>query len=414
MRSRTRPTAHAGVVLAVVVGALPAATVGLDVAWVVVASGLSALALAPFAARRQVRAVQRFDAPKRVVAHVGRTTPIQVEIGVRRTARHLLLDVTRDDAPPAERERAPRLAITAIRGANGAPLAVSASIRPGRRGRSSRVAATFESSFPFSLFRSERRIVAASELIAVPRVLRRADGALRTWLTRVASGDDAVAARHAPRSAGLPVAFRPTRVDDTARDIAWRASARHMRWIAVDRTPLARERVTIEIVSAVRGARATSARRSTAAFEAAVTLCATAIDRLTRAGHVVTLRVSRADADEPIDAIARARSEVAAKSARALPHLIALADVVQAPPQDDPGGTADARPGRNTPRGASRGERLLVLACARPFTEDGTRGPAGCTVLLVDSSGRGTLVDGRRGTSVRGMGRREASPSPPR
>ncbi|MEM1451650.1 MAG: DUF58 domain-containing protein [Planctomycetota bacterium] len=397
MRVRTRPTAHAGVVLAVVLGALPAATVGLDVAWVVVASGVGALALAPFVARRQVLALTSFDAPPRIVAHVGRSTPIAIGLGVRRTARHILVDVTRDDAPPSERERAPRLAIAAIRGAPGETLSASTSIRPGRRGRSSLVAATIESSFPFGLFRSERRLVAPTELIAVPRVLRRADGALQSWLTRLASGDDSPEARPVPRSSGLPVAFRPFRVDDTARDIAWRASARQMRWIAIDRTPLGRERVTVVLVTSVRSARATSARRSTAAFEAAVTLCATAIDQLARAGHVVTLRLSHADADGSIEEITREPAEVASTSARTVPHLMALADVEQrAPAPEDPGREPTSTGQRSARPGAARGEHLVVLACARPFTEDGTRGPAGSTVLLVDSNGRGTLVGGGR------------------
>ncbi len=399
MSVRTRPTAHAGVVLAIVLGALPAAMVGLDVAWVVVASGVSALLLAPLLARRQVLAFAWFEPPSQVLLHAGRTAPVAIELGLRHTARHVLVDVTRADAAPLERERAPRLALAVL--STGVSSGFSSGVSSDRRdsvridvatrvaarGRAGALAATFESVFPFGLFRAEVRLVAATELVVLPRVLRRGDAALERWLSEVTAGDDASSARPLSRSAGLPAAFRPSRLDDTVRDIAWRASARHMRWISIDRTPPSHDRVTVVLVTSVRGAGATSAHRSSAAFEAAVNICATAIDHLTRAGHEVTLRLVDTDSDAAPEQIARARSRVVAKSVRTLPHLLALTDVVVQNPSSVPGGpAAPAASGRPT---RLRGpQSLIVLACARPIADALGATPASTTLLLVDPNGR--------------------------
>jgi len=387
MNVRTRPTAHAGVVLAIVLGALPAAMVGLDVAWVVVASGVSALLLAPLLARRQVLAFAWFEPPSQVLLHAGRTAPVAIELGLRHTARHVLVDVTRADASPLERERAPRLALAVVSSARRDSVRIDVATRVAARGRSGALAATFESVFPFGLFRAEVRLVAATELVVLPRVLRRGDAALERWLSEVTAGDDASSARPLSRSAGLPAAFRPSRLDDTVRDIAWRASARHMRWISIDRTPPSHDRVTVVLVTSVRGAGATSAHRSSAAFEAAVNICATAIDHLTRAGHEVTLRLVDADSDAAPEQIARVRSRVVAKSVRTLPHLLALTDVVAQNPSSAPGEpaapTASGRPTRL--RGP---QSLIVLACARPIADALGATPANTTLLLVDPNGR--------------------------
>lgn len=391
MSVRTRPTAHAGVVLAIVLGALPAALVGLDVAWVVVASGVSALILAPLLARRQVLAFAWFEPPSQVLLHAGRTAPVVIELGLRHTARHVLVDVTRADASPLERERAPRLALavlsTRASSARRDSVRIDVATRVAARGRSGALAATFESVFPFGLFRAEVRLVAATELVVLPRVLRRGDATLERWLSEVTAGDDASSARPLSRSAGLPAAFRASRVDDTVRDIAWRASARHMRWISIDRTPPSHDRVTVVLVTSVRGASATSAHRSSAAFEAAVNICATAIDHLTRAGHEVTLRLVDVDANAAPQQIARARSRVVSKSVRTLPHLLALTDVVAQNPSRTPeecaAPTASGRPMRL--RGP---QSLIVLACARPIADALGATPANTTLLLVDPNGR--------------------------
>ena len=387
MSVRTRPTAHAGVVLAIVLGALPAAMVGLDVAWVVVASGVSALLLAPLLARRQVLAFEWFEPPAQVLLHAGRTTPIAIDIGLRHTARHVLVDVTRADATPLERERAPRLAIAVLSAGDQGAVRIDVATRVAARGRSSALAATFESVFPFGLFRAEVRLVAQTELVVLPRVLRRGDAALERWLSEVTAGDDASAARPLPRGSGLPAAFRPSRLDDTVRDIAWRASARHLRWISVDRTPPSHDRVTVVLVTSVRGAAATSAHRSSAAFEAAVNNCATAIDHLTRAGHEVTLRLVDTDSDAAPGQIAQATSHVVSKSVRTLPHLLALTDVVarnqSSAPEEPAPPTASGRPRM------SRGpQSLIVLACARPIADALGATPANTTLLLVDPNGR--------------------------
>ena len=49
-RARLRPATGAGVVLAVLLGALPAAVVGLEAAWLIVVSGVACLAMAPLLA----------------------------------------------------------------------------------------------------------------------------------------------------------------------------------------------------------------------------------------------------------------------------------------------------------------------------------------------------------------------------
>jgi uncharacterized protein (DUF58 family) len=364
---------------------------------------VSALLLAPLLARHQVRAFEWFEPPTQVILHAGRTTPVAIDLGLRHTARHVLVDVTRADATPLERERAPRLALAVVStvpstvpsagssaGSSAGRLVairVDVATRVAARGRSSALAATFESVFPFGLFRAEARLVASTEVVVLPRVLRRGGAALERWLSEVTAGDESSAARPLPRSSGLPAAFRPSRLDDTVRDIAWRASARHLRWISVDRTPPSHDRVTVVLVTSVRGASTTSAHRSSAAFEAAVNICATAIDHLTRAGHEVTLRLVDTDSDAAPEQIARATSRVVSKSVRALPHLLVLTDVVARNQSSAPEGPAPLN-ASGRPRMSRGPQSLIVLACARPIADALGATPANTTLLLVDPNGR--------------------------
>ena len=388
MKVRARPTAHAGVVLAIVLGALPAATVGLDVAWVVVASGTSVLLLAPLLARRQVRAIESAMLQQQLIIHAGRTSHVKVTLQLSRRARHVLVDVTRTDARPSERERAPRLALASISSSSssGPAIEIEAPIRLPSRGRTDALALTFESVFPFGLFRAQARLIVPCEVAVLPRVLRRGDRALEALLAEIGSKDDASSARPARRGSGLPAAFRPSRRDDTARDIAWRPSARRLRWISTDRSPVTNDRVAIVLVTGVRAAGLSNARRSSAAFEAAISVCATAVDRLTRAGREVTLRFASTDPDAPASALTRARSGVASRSVRALPHVLALTDV-------DEGGGESPTLGAGA---ASRTDapQLVIVATALPRGAndgDGTT-TASAPVLVVDATGHATTI----------------------
>ena len=105
-----RPATGAGVVLAVLLGALPAAVVGLEAAWLIVVAGVACLAMAPLLARRQALSVEVAHAPRSLRLHAGRTTPLTLELAAHGDARGLLVDVGVDRSSRS-REGAPRLAV---------------------------------------------------------------------------------------------------------------------------------------------------------------------------------------------------------------------------------------------------------------------------------------------------------------
>ncbi|MEM6672726.1 MAG: DUF58 domain-containing protein [Planctomycetota bacterium] len=392
MDVRTRPTAYAGVLAAFLAGSLPTALVGLDVAWVVIASGAAALVASTYLARRQVRAIDGAELPSRITLHAGRTLVVPLRLTAARGAQQILVHASRTDASPAAEERAPRLAIDAASPTQKCSAALELPIRITRRGRADALALCTESTYPFGLSRSVGRTVVPTELFVLPRVLGRGDHALEKTLARIGGADDDSLTRWARRGAGLPASFRPSCADDSARDIAWRASARKLRWISVDRTLTTQDRVTVVLLTAVRGARASSVRRARLAFEAAVTTAATAVDRLTRAGHEVIVQRSSTSPDAPPGALAEAGSTPLSRSVRPLPHLLELAELEMKTETTGPGEP-------NEPLARHAGHRVVIVATVGANVAELVPAAASADVLFVDPNGRTRLAGMRRSTA---------------
>lgn len=301
-----------GVVLAIAIGALPAALVGLDLAWIVVTASVSLLIVAPVLAAAQVRGLDAVARKETLIAHAGRAVPLPLTIRSSRTARHVVLEVVPPSHRSSERSGAPRVAMPAIRAGTTEEMAIPT--RLSERGVWSGLRLRTRSSWPFGLFTATRRIALSVDVTVLPRIMPRVDPAVRALTPKEASGIDD--RRTAPRrgARGLPAEIRPARAGDTARDLAWRASVRHGRWLSVDRPSSALEQeVDIVLVTTVRGGQ--SLRRSSYAFESAVAHCATTVEWLTRRGARVRLDVG--DGEEIVD------------SARALPHLRRLTIVAR-------------------------------------------------------------------------------------
>ena len=90
-----RPATGAGVVLVVLLGALPAALVGLEPAWLIVVAGLASLAMAPLLARRQAVSVDVAERAENTA------TPRRADHAVRSRTR----GPWRRARPPARRRR---------------------------------------------------------------------------------------------------------------------------------------------------------------------------------------------------------------------------------------------------------------------------------------------------------------------
>ncbi|MEE2939959.1 MAG: hypothetical protein VX460_06215 [Planctomycetota bacterium] len=286
-RTSLRLATGAGVVVAVLLGALPAAAVGLESAWLIVVAGLACLAMAPLLARSQVLSVEVSDAPRSLRLHAGRTTPLSLEVTARGDARGLLLGVG-VDGPPRSRESAPRLAVPWLRA--GARSRVTIPVRLGARGHHDAATLRVTSSFPFSLVHAARAVHLPLRVTVLPRLLAPAERALRArvvWTTLVGESTDRAARM---RTSGLPVGLRHARPGDRARDIDARASVRKARWIAFDRSDMHDDReIAVGLVLRVKGSASSSRRRGHLAFEAAVAHCASAVELLVRAHGAVTL-----------------------------------------------------------------------------------------------------------------------------
>lgn len=334
-RSSLKIEIGAGVVFAVGLGALPAAVVGLDFAWLVVIASASVLVLAPLIARRQVHRIEVRSVPESIVVHAGRPTPFPVKLTSPITGRDLLLHVASPVEPSRERHSPPRVAVTELPG--GLEHTIPVPVRFPERGRWAGPRLQIKSSFPFALFSATRTFPLDTKVTVLPRLLPRVDPVLKQLFSRAAAGVDAENASPRRGARGLPAEIRPARHGDTARDIAWRASVRAQRWMAVERASATRERrVDIVLARTVRGATASSLRRSALAFEAAIAHCATTTEWLTRESGLLSLWF-----DPPIQTNETAAPEV--RSGRSLDHLEALA-VVQRP--DRP---TSARDGEESP-----------------------------------------------------------------
>ena len=308
-----RPATGAGVVLAVLMGALPAALVGLESAWLIVVAGLASLAMAPILARRQAVFVEVASAPRSLRLHAGRTTPLGLELVASGDARGLLLDVGVDGSARS-RERAPRLAIPRLR--TGTATRVTIPVRLGARGHHDAVTVRVTSSFPFSLVHAARAVHVPLRVTVLPRLLAPAERALVERFVRTTLVGESADRAARMRTSGLPVGLRHARSGDRARDIDARASVRKSRWIAFDRSDLHDDReIVVGLVLRVKGRASSSQRRGELAFEAAVAHCASAVELLLRTHGAVTLEESL-PSQEQLDARAAASLEADAVVSR--------------------------------------------------------------------------------------------------
>ena len=308
-----RPATGAGVVLAVLMGALPAALVGLEPAWLIVVAGLASLAMAPILARRQAVSVEVASAPRSLRLHAGRTTPLGLELVASEDARGLLLDVGVDGSARS-RERAPRLAIPRLR--TGTTTRVTIPVRLGARGHHDAVTVRVTSSFPFSLVHAARAVHVPLRVTVLPRLLAPAERALIERFVRTTLVGESADRAARMRTSGLPVGLRHARSGDRARDIDARASVRKSRWIAFDRSDLHDDReIVVGLVLRVKGRASSNRRRGELAFEAAVAHCASAVELLLRTHGAVTLEESL-PSQERLDARAAAALEADAVISR--------------------------------------------------------------------------------------------------
>lgn len=408
-RATVRPATGAGVVTAVLLGALPAAFVGLESAWLVVVAGLSCLLLAPLVARRQVSAPGLVQCPARLRVHAGRTTPVSVTLGCRGESRGLLLDLGVVGAPRTG-DGAPRLAVPLLSARDG-HRRVTVPVRLGARGIYSSASLRFVSSFPFSMARATRVYEMPTRVIVLPRLLAPAERSLIERLARPASIGTATDEVARLRTPGLPLGLRDARQGDRARDIDARATLRKGRWIAIERSSLRDDReIAIGLVLRVRGASASSRRRNHLAFEAAVAHCACAIDLFVRRFGDVTLEElqpdqARLDGDPhaALDPVALARPRASASSPEPLLDRLAAVRLAETP--EAAGAAHVARPARR-----DRAVRRVVFLPLSPLefqraTEDqdaavAPQRPGGRSdawLIGVDGSGRSILLGTPRG-----------------
>lgn len=285
--ARLRPATGAGVVLAVLLGALPAAVVGLESAWLIVVAGLACLSMAPLLARRQALSVEVSHAPRSLRLHAGRTTPLTLELAAHGGARGLLVDVGVDRSSRS-REGAPRLAVPLLRA--GPASRVTIPVRLGARGHHDAATLRATSSFPFSLVHAARTVHLPVRVTVLPRLLAPAERALVERFVRTTLVGESTDRTARMRTSGLPVGLRHARSGDRARDIDARTSVRKARWIAFDRSELHDDReIAVGLVLRVKGRATSSQRRGHLAFEAAVAHCASAVELLIRAHGAVTL-----------------------------------------------------------------------------------------------------------------------------
>ncbi len=438
----TRYSASAWAIVAVVVGAVPAAVLGLDIAWIVVAAGSSVLVIAPGLARRQTQAITAIARPAAVRVSEGRTSTLELQIQSQRTARDVLLDASLVGDSTTERERAPRLALHAVR--PDGPHTLDCPVRLPRRGRHDGLLLSVSSSFPFGFVTATRTWNLAGPVTVHPRVFDRGDRRLQRVIERVADGvDESRHARSSASSRGLPVGVRGGRPGDPARDIAWRASARSGRWLTQERAPTQEARVQIDLVNIVHGrgaggtltltndARTTSADgidasrhpspysliRRDMAFEWAVRTTASVATGLCLRGREVTTRYITPDAgaslQETLERAARGTCRVAAitlaDGASARAHLEALTDVQPAAG----GAAADGAAPRRTRRHARGAVTSIVIVpivrTGAEFSYGATGRATGSIVVGVDAVGRIGVLDLPGAGAASSRGPRRAS-----
>ncbi len=387
----------AGMLLAVVLGAAPAAWMGLDLAWIVVAIGATVLLLAPWVARRQVHAVRSVKMPASCTVHAGKVVPISLTLEVARPARMLLAALVRTGDPRGVRERAPKTLIVALGPAGpksgtstDTDVHLSLPLRAASRGRSSEIELVLQSSYPLGLVTASRSLVVPLELTALPRLLPERDLDLQRTMVHLAGLTDQATARHVTRGEGLPSGLRDARVGESRRHLHMRASLRRGRWTAMERPELGNELAEVTLhLPAMDGH---PSRRSHAAFEAATSVTASVVQGLHRLGMDVDLGTRSPSSTDPGSPPPRRLS--LGRSRTTLPHLQHLTDVSMVP------GPARA----TTPRAKSAAALVVNLIPVTSLLESAVDGaqPAGTSggpsamqrrgdaqlTLWVDANGR--------------------------
>ena len=428
-RTRIAPTTGAGVVLAVALGALPAALVGLELAWLVVIAAFTTLIVAPVLAWREASAVTDVTPPASLRVHAGRATPVTFELSVQRPCRDLLADVSLTGTVGREREGAPKVAIDNLR--PGPPTRVPLIARFTARGTAEQLHLRITSTFPFGLFIATSRRVLPVSIRVLPRLQPRPDVAFLRALRDLSPAGPSTPRSRPLARAGLPIGLRAARSGDRLRDIAWKPSVRQSRWVAFEREGHEAEReITLVLHLGVRGAAASSLRRTGLAFEAAVSHCATAIECLFGRTGSVTLEFDSGAADAPLAEVASGssanggplsgshRSSVrgAAALMDRLSEVQTVSRVVHDPQESAHPDTSQHSPAK--PAGAARPRRtdtdlrIVFIGMSALEYQRATDSPTvgrnggGTLILGVDASGRVQALWGSSAQPGRPMGQR--------
>lgn len=315
-RVQLRTTTGAGVVITTVLGAVPAGLLGLELAWLVVALGGAILGLSAWSAARATRAVQVADAPRNARAVAGRTVSLPIELRVVARTPPLTLAVLEASARRGVEGAVSRVGLLPLR--RGSRVRARVLARFGRRGVHDRVALEIATSFPFGLIEARRHVPLACEVAVAPRPARAPFPSLMRWTQ---SRGERAAQELVPEPRGLardlPDGLREARGRETAREIAWRASARAGRPVALERRANPRPAgVDVVLVKAVLGADQSARRRDDDAFESAVATAQALLNTLQRRGLRVRFALSDARPEAPpTELVASAHSHTSARSA---------------------------------------------------------------------------------------------------
>ncbi len=393
-----------GIVLALVLGAAPTATMGFDLAWLLVSLGSSVILLTPWLALRQVTSLVDVELPPAVTVHAGKTVSIPVHVRSRRRIRLLLVAFARPSDDPAIAARAPRLLISAL-AKSREWRTLSVPLRVAARGRGTSLELTLTSSYPFGLVSAQRSWTLPVELTALPRLASERDLRSQRALHLVSGQATESRRRQASQGQGLPASLRDARHGDTLRDMHMRSSLRRSRWTAMERPHHSHDlaRVTVFLPT---GTHAQS-RRSAIAWEAAISLAAAVVQRWTAMGWEVELGTGHAASEgaEPRPV----RRQRLCTSKNALHHLRILTDLEmnkgdKAPSTARPyrGQSSRSQSNRSQTRSAVAGMGvdvipvLSMLDCPVYASADA----ANQTCIWVDALGR-TLVETSEASRVR-------------
>lgn len=331
----------------------------------VFAAAVSLTLLAPLLARRQVTRIGA-DGPVRATFVAGRQDRLRIEVWNqgRFTARDLLLQVG------IGRASYPTSHIAELRPGERRVLLVPA--RFPSRGRLDRVPLLIESSYPFGLVRTRRRLVLEVDLVVVPRV-----GHLGRIARRALRGPEGrSAARHGRDSGHEFHSLRQWREGESLRGVAWRPSTRRGRLLS--RELAEQDAPPIHLVLGTWSSTVKRSTRSNPSFERAVSLVATIVEYTLGRGRPLELEIPE-----------HGRIRIGARAPRGelLRVLTALAEVRPLPGDPERALRACSPPGRHW--------STIVVLAGRGQVSDGSA--IGMTVLDVDAASGVEAFEGMAG-----------------